>query len=54
MVKVEAGLTIIAGKSRQSREQKNKKCFSPIEGPLKPHLFLLRKQEERELEVGDS
>lgn len=32
--------------SRQSREQKNKKCFSPVESPLKPHLFLLRKREE--------
>lgn len=54
MVKVEAGLTIIAGRSRRFREQKKyKKCFPPVEGPLESHFFLLRKREERGLKAGD-
>lgn len=48
MVKVEAALTVIAGQSRRSREQKNKECFPLVEGPLEPHLFSLRNREERE------
>lgn len=31
--------------------KKNKECFSPVEGPLEPHRFSLRKREEGRLEA---
>ena len=50
---MEADLTIIAKKSRLFREQKNKEYFPPVEDPLQPHLFSVRKQEERRSEVEE-